>query len=249
VGADVDHLVLRLLATHGVSSRPPVDIELVAARLGVSGIVTRAMTEHGRLERHDGATTIYVRGDTNPARRRFTVAHELGHLVLEDSDRDFVAKRSWLRDDRVERFCDEFAAALILPRAWIIGQWAGAPRRLPTLRAIQQQSGASLAASLVRVRALLDWQVSLLHWRRRDDRWAMAYTAGVPFELHNRITSAPSTTSTLDALPEHHDTVTRLPLKVAGHEQLVSTQISIRHNNAIALAYLEPFASSSAAPR
>lgn len=249
MGAEVDHLVTRLLAVHGVSSRPPVDVELLAGRLGVVDIITCAMTEHGRLERHGGTTTIYVRGDTNPARRKFTIAHELGHLVLEDGGRDFVAKRSYPSDDRVERFCDEFAASLILPRTWIIDEWAGAPRRLPTLRAIQQQSGASLAASLVRARDLLNWPVSLLHWRRRDRRWAMAYAAGVPFELHNRITSALATTATIDALPEHQDTITELPLKVAGHQQLVRTQISVRYNNAIALAYLEPFAPARATHR
>lgn len=49
-------------------------------------------------------------------RRRFTVAHEIGHLCLAEHGIEWNATT----DSEVERWCDRFASELLLPRASLI---------------------------------------------------------------------------------------------------------------------------------
>lgn len=54
-------------------------------------------------------------------RRRFTVAHELGHFVLshEDAPRDKPESFGSLVSDVRERAANQFAAELLMPREWV----------------------------------------------------------------------------------------------------------------------------------
>lgn len=64
---------------------------------------------------------IYIAKSDSPQRQRFTLAHELGHLVdrlrfADDHEFSFVEKRSWHGQyDFNEFFADEFAGALLMP--------------------------------------------------------------------------------------------------------------------------------------
>lgn len=67
--------------------RPPVDVFSIASQLGVE---IRAIKKNanfsadGCLLIHEGRPFILVRPDHPRVRQRFTVAHELGHLLLHD---------------------------------------------------------------------------------------------------------------------------------------------------------------------
>lgn len=63
---------------------------------------------------------IYINSLDSPERQRFTLAHEIGHLVEREAvagDRDysFVDTRKQGRYDLHEFFADEFAGALLMP--------------------------------------------------------------------------------------------------------------------------------------
>ncbi|MFI5396698.1 MAG: ImmA/IrrE family metallo-endopeptidase [Candidatus Binatia bacterium] len=45
-------------------------------------------TVHGLLAKREGRATIYVNTDDSPVRKRFTIAHELGHLILHLIERE-----------------------------------------------------------------------------------------------------------------------------------------------------------------
>jgi Zn-dependent peptidase ImmA (M78 family) len=60
-----------------------VDPFRLSRALGVTSFRSIQMSESGRLIRSAGETVIYVRRGMSPERRRFTVAHEVGHLILE----------------------------------------------------------------------------------------------------------------------------------------------------------------------
>lgn len=64
----------------------------------------------GLLARMDGVPVIVVGRDWPGDRQRFTLAHELGHLVLEGRlPRDLAANEK-------ERYCHRFAGAFLVPR-------------------------------------------------------------------------------------------------------------------------------------
>lgn len=235
----MDQLAMRVLEAAGIPARPPIPLEDLARRLGVDEIVEAPMVEDGRLERRAGRTVVFLRRDVWSNRRRFTLGHELGHLVLAGPGKDLIAQRTWPGIDGEERFCDEFAAALLLPRTWITERFGDSPERLGVVRELAGAADASLSASLVRLREVAGWRRSLLHWRLCEDRWRLISTAGVPGRLHNRLTSTPATRAALDELARSGwEASLELPLAVDRQPAAVSVEISVTRRSAVALAKL-----------
>jgi hypothetical protein len=96
-----------LLAELGVE-RPPIDVEAIARRLGAP--VTYAPLGNVEGEFRDGR--IIVNQGFSRVRRRYTVAHEIGHLRMHaDGDRT---------GPEVEREAQAFAGALLIPPPMLI---------------------------------------------------------------------------------------------------------------------------------
>ena len=108
----------------GVSPPPPVDVDRIARDWGLAvEYVPRPRGLHGRVvvER----AVIEVAANDHPHRKRFTVAHELGHYVLdhnpvltEAEPRDFGNPKSVN-----EKEANHFAAALLMPEEWVRQDW------------------------------------------------------------------------------------------------------------------------------
>lgn len=109
---------------------PPVDLSRVVALWPGLRITEVKLDGAGYLlPISDRCGEILVRKADHPARRAYTCAHELGHWVLNTRE-----PTSGGREHRsiVERWCDRFAAALLMPDAWV--------------RASLQQLGFSMSA-------------------------------------------------------------------------------------------------------
>lgn len=109
-------------------STAPVPVEEIATWLGAK-IVHESLdsTISGLLLREGGAKLIAVNSQHHPRRRRFTVAHELGHLQMHKGDyivdstvrvnrRDSLSS---MASDREEIDANAFAAALLMPTALV----------------------------------------------------------------------------------------------------------------------------------
>lgn len=109
-------------------STVPVAVEDIAARLGARIVhETLDSTISGLLMREGGAKLIAVNSEHHPRRRRFTIAHELGHLQMHKGDyivdstvrvnrRDTLSS---MASDREEIDANAFAAALLMPVALV----------------------------------------------------------------------------------------------------------------------------------
>ena len=78
---------------------------------GISGMIVKKPNEQARA---------YVEKTETDTRRRFTLAHELGHYVervdvSDDNDFSFVERREPGQYDLHEFYADEFAGALLMP--------------------------------------------------------------------------------------------------------------------------------------
>jgi hypothetical protein len=62
---------------------------------------------------------ILVRKSSPKERQRFSLAHELGHLVLMDSGVPIDVSTPQYRSDEIERWCNEFASELLMPTHWL----------------------------------------------------------------------------------------------------------------------------------
>ncbi len=111
---DIPEFTQTLLKEHGITETP-VDVLRIAKASGVKVVRNSIVTslsegEHGRMYSAEGLKII-VYDDTLPLHdRRFTVAHELGHIFLdhEGEHRRFT--------NHIERQADMFARCLLDPQ-------------------------------------------------------------------------------------------------------------------------------------
>ena len=87
------------------------------------------------VPRGDGSHVITTNAGDTDERQRFTVCHEIAHIILElPSRHDAVPLWAYAKRDPNERLCDEFAAELLMPH----GPWTErASAREPCQAAIE----------------------------------------------------------------------------------------------------------------
>lgn len=127
MSSKIKHTAESLLRDLGTSS-PPIDIDRVADKLGVTIRFEPFESEiSGVLYRDSERTIIGVSSLHHKNRQRFTIAHELGHFLLHEMD-VHVDKgfRVIMRDsksstatDRKEIEANRFAAELLMPESFL----------------------------------------------------------------------------------------------------------------------------------
>jgi len=135
-GAEVEKVCAELL--DGISTRP-TDLRSVGLRLNVRAIRERPELPFAGLldARPDGILEVAHAPAAAPA---FTIAHELGHAYL---------RAAALRVESEERFCDRFAAALLMPAA-LIREDLASRLTIQRLRSLARTYEVSLSAITVR---------------------------------------------------------------------------------------------------
>lgn len=146
---DVEKAIQQLVDRHCTGiARVPVDLEELAARLGVLSIVKAPLTVAGELRRVAGGLEIVCEESLSEGRRRFTIAHELGHALLEKSGRG--APR---HGRELERLCDRVAVEILLPRDRVDQEFPASPR-LADIERVSRQFRVSLSATALRAAEL-----------------------------------------------------------------------------------------------
>ena len=150
---------------------PPYDSLRLAALLGVD-VVAMQDLDDARLVSGGDRPRIEFNPSRRPARVRFSIAHEIGHLLFDDfAERTRYRNATDRRPDdwQLEMLCNIAAAELLMP--------AGAlpireTRDLNLARLLDQRQrfGVSTEALLRRVVRLADTQVGVFAAARIDDR-------------------------------------------------------------------------------
>lgn len=151
--------VASLIRSEVGQTSPPLSVEAVVARWKDLRIVYEAIDGEGYLlPLGKFGTEIIVRQSSSRERRRFTIAHELGHWILGISERhrSGVFMQPHVRHEVLEKWCDSFAAELLMPADWLferLGQNLSVEslRRLST---VAKELDVSLNALHVRISAL-----------------------------------------------------------------------------------------------
>lgn len=139
--------------------RRPVPVVEIAERLGIE-VLQDPFYRHGR-DGHielgqDGRWRIIVNENMPPARKRFTIAHEIGHFL---HDRDYLEQhRAMDRDGDAadatyrerERRANDFAANLLMPEDDFIQQWLalGTPERVAEYFFVSREAAQFRAINL-----------------------------------------------------------------------------------------------------
>lgn len=135
--SDVEARARGLLEAHGlldtvvdpISLANSLGVKVYNAKFGEADV-------HGLLAVRGGIPAIYVNADDSALRKRFTIAHELGHLTLHltSGELEFVDNADsfrttadpdteWTDQRRREWEANAFAAALLMPETQVRRKW------------------------------------------------------------------------------------------------------------------------------
>lgn len=135
--SEVQSRAQQVLRDHGLIGGA-VDPVRLAGELGVKVYNAKFGIEgtHGLLAIRSGRPSIYVEASDSPARKRFTIAHEIGHYLLHFGDQDVEhidsaddfrtvhdPDEGWSPDKRREWEANAFAAALLMDEASVRKHW------------------------------------------------------------------------------------------------------------------------------
>jgi hypothetical protein len=133
----------------------PSGPEAVAAHLGVQVEYNPLVGCDGWCLRAGDRAIIQINDSVTKVRQRFTLAHELAHLILGTSPsvaRPFYELLG--SDQREERAANELAAALLAPRDWLKGVITSLPVDAKTLRKAATEANVSQLMLACRVTSL-----------------------------------------------------------------------------------------------
>jgi hypothetical protein len=123
---------------------PPTDLEALKPSLNLTGFYAEDMPISGELRRDGRGFKVIYSAYLSPERRRFTIAHEIGHAIFEKSGPNCPRVGSEL-----ERLCDMLAAEILMPRD-IFLQKAGDEPSVQKVLELAKLFGTSLSATALR---------------------------------------------------------------------------------------------------
>ncbi|MEU3471591.1 ImmA/IrrE family metallo-endopeptidase [Rhodococcus sp. NPDC006774] len=158
-------------ATDLSSSRPVIELAWV-----------NPSESRSLLPRTQGSSLGRARPHHYDARSRFTLAHEIAHVLVHRLGQVSDAP-SMLSPAALEKFCDSLAAHILMPEDWFLNQ-IGPRADLAALRRTSMRAGVSISATIVRCRSL-DVQTGAIFLSNSDGEWQMlrAYGIGSPAQL------------------------------------------------------------------
>jgi Zn-dependent peptidase ImmA (M78 family) len=138
--ADPAARVAELLSTFGVRN-PPVPVDRIAKGLGAQLRFSPLDDElSGMIYISDGTPIIGINSLHHPNRQRFSIGHEIGHLLLHRNlisgkvhvDKEFRIQlnrdaTSALGTDKLEIQANRFSAELLMPTTWFLQALATKP--------------------------------------------------------------------------------------------------------------------------
>src|ERR1700730_4263054 len=109
-------------------SSPPFCLETLANHLGVAGIRERPLDRDACIRSESGQIFIDVNCMYSLARRRLSIAHEIGHLIIDQCSAE--RSRQWGSDSSwIEALCNRLAGSLLVPE-WALVRHFGDARTL-----------------------------------------------------------------------------------------------------------------------
>lgn len=158
----------------------------IAGELGLEVRYREAESYEGALLRVPGSRMGYVVLNSRikeESRRRFTLAHEIGHHVLpgqQELSMPCIAGRieNWQRAlDPAERAANRFAAEILMPLV-AIRQWVESEPSMEAIQSIAAACETSLSSSSVRLMTLTAYPAAVVWSQEGRARW---YTPSASF--------------------------------------------------------------------
>lgn len=142
----------------------PTDLEPIMSKLGVQRWVTDDLPFAGELRRDGSHLEIAVSAHFSEQRKRFTIAHELGHAFFETTGPNPPRTGAEL-----ERLCDLIAVELLMPRSTFEDAAVELGFSLNTIQRLSRRFNTSMETTALRLADIKTCTVFLAN--RRGAIW------------------------------------------------------------------------------
>ncbi len=163
----------RLLEEHA-GGAVPVQLHALFKWGGIRKVRSENMTLEGALRRlDDGRFDVVVREDAPATRQRFSVAHELGHILFythAPRAKRLQVERGVHAPQEEERLCNVAAEELLMPLPIVREALAGDEGADGILK-LASVCDVSVEAALVRLAPLWRGRGEIQLWQMRDSEW------------------------------------------------------------------------------
>jgi hypothetical protein len=122
------------------TSTAPTDLESLKPKLNIANFCAEDIPFSGELRREGKQLKIIYSKHLSGDRRRFTIAHEMGHAIFERTGRN--CPRSGVE---IEKLCDMLAAEILMPKDAFLDR-VGSTISLQTLFELKKTFEVSLSA-------------------------------------------------------------------------------------------------------
>lgn len=168
---------VRIVADDAIKDvpHPPLALEILAEKVGVAAIVYEDMPFSGELRPAKGSYVVACSAHLSPSRRRFTIAHELSHAILEKSGRNCPRT-----GPELERLCDMIATEMLLPREAFLNHVPPGPT-IDSIFQVARIFETSVAATALRFAELLG--VSVFEAEQNSIVWSYGVVSKGPIRF------------------------------------------------------------------
>ncbi len=150
---EIQQKASELLTNVGIVGEIPVPVEKIVEHLGFE---CHSFEPDSQTNDIAGAVNhrnkkIFINESDSPKRQLFTVAHEIGHIILQGDQKDYIDYRRNNSSDIKEREANYFAGCLLMPDDIFIYQWK---LQKSDINKLAELFGVSTSAVVVRANVL-----------------------------------------------------------------------------------------------
>lgn len=166
-----------LLTTAGVA-QPPINIERLARYLGVREVVTADFLDADAcLVTGRSGHRIVVKDKSSKRRRRFSIAHELGHLLLSHGGISYRGAKIAERK-REERLCDLIAEELLMPIELFRPRAEARLRGVTAIESLATEFDTAIESTAIRYGEFMRHELAVGFWNPRNQPVELKWSTG-----------------------------------------------------------------------
>ena len=156
---------------------PPTDLAALCTRLNVTEVLDDDdIPVVGELQRDNGAFRILCSAGQSAVRRRFTIAHELAHVLFEST-----GPRAPRVGGDLERLCDMIAAEILMPRTIFQAAFTQAVVDTSVVRLLAATFQTSLTATVLRCAEFRP--ISVVYVREGRKKWSRGPARATDYQV------------------------------------------------------------------
>lgn len=127
-GKNAREKTIEFLKNYPHGNKFPINIVELAEKLGIK-VIEKDLSSlkkgniYGALLDTNGDKVIVIEESLSKEKKNFTIAHEIGHSVIHNKDKDLYYKDKSLRNTIEETEADDFAAEVLLPESVVQKLW------------------------------------------------------------------------------------------------------------------------------